>query len=169
MYYKFSWVDYYDTIYSTPCWVWNEINEKKEYNLLIKGVKKFGFITKKPKHPKFLKREQQIAENWGKILDEYIIAFPPEKYLKRLKKRHEIARMRFDAVANDERHLNTIATLEEEKLLSDIKNDKVIEKSDFNRNCALMQKELGIVIKSREISIFDYYNNLNALNYKNGS
>jgi hypothetical protein len=94
------------------------------------------------------------------MYEEYVLQFPPLEYLEELKKRFEIARMRFEAVAYNEKSLNTIANIEEEKLNSKIKDKEL---SDFYKNCALMQKHYGFNINPLKITIFEYNNNLKAL------
>ena len=148
--YKIYLIKLYNSIYNTPAYIWYEVNKNKDFNLLIKG---------KLKHPEYF-NINYLADAWENIYSEFVEKFPPKEYLEELKKRFEIARMRFDAVAYNQKSLNTIANIEEEKLDA---NKKDVIDNDFYKNCALMQKHYGFNINPMKISIFEYNNNLKAL------
>jgi hypothetical protein len=139
----------YDSIHNTPCYIWFEIHEKKNFEKLIISTKHTEFVSFK-----------KLADAWEKIYDEFIQMFPPMEYFEKVNKMFEIAQMRFEAQRDNNRSLLTLAKLEEEKLNS--KNEEIV-KTDFYKNCALMQKHYGIKINPLKISIFEYHNNLKAL------
>jgi hypothetical protein len=148
--YKLCLIKTYNSIYNTPAFIWFEVHKNKDFKLLIKS---------KIKNPDLF-NINYLADSWENIYAEFVSQFPPVEYIEELKKRHEIARLKFEAVAYNNKSLNTIAKMEEEKLLA---NKKEVEAVDFYSNCALMQKHYGFKINPLKISIFEYNNNLKAL------
>ena len=155
--YKICLLKVYKSIYNTPAYIWYEVHKNKEYNLLVRGVG-FGTWRYKIKYPDYA--AHLILKGWEEIYTEFVYCFFPKEYWEELKKKFEIAEMRFEAVAYNNKSLNTIAKLEEEKLNA---NKKELVDNDFYKNCALMQKEFGFNINPLKISIFEYNNNLKAL------
>ena len=147
-------INYYDSIYDTPAYIWYQVNKSKDFTFLIKN--KIG--------KKRFKNEYVLSICWKKIFSEYIEEFPPLDYINKLKAKYNISKLRFEAAAYGDVRKNTIADIQELKL----KEDKKVSDIDFYGNCVVMQQHLGFKINPRTITIFKYFNNLRILNKDNG-
>ena len=150
---QLSLIETYDSIKDTPAYIWFEINEHKNFNLLVKSDIKH----------KHLFPTSYLLPHWENLYSDFISSFPPVKYLEEIELRYKIAKLRFEAAAFNQQHKETIADLKELEL----QDKEEIQKTDFYLNVGLMQKQLGFKINPHKITIFEYYNNLKALS--NGS
>lgn len=147
----------YDSIYNLPMWIWVDIHEKQDYTLLIKN--------KKRRKDHYL-NVKKTAKIWEGIYDEYIFKIGVKKYVEKLKKRHEIASLRLEALETGDRFLNTIANIKEAELeeleKDEKKKEEKIGKVDFEQNVAAMNK-MGYNEDPRTITVFNYFNNMKFL------
>ena len=151
LYYLVFYPKIYDSIHNTPAYVWEQVQKKQDYSLLI---------SEKTKIPLGMIHFNKTVKAWESIYDEFIEEFPPIEYYKELEIRKKIALWRYKAIAHNQRKYNTLAALEELKLNS---KSKKVGKSDFMKNIMLIEKQINIKINYLKISIFEYNNYLRVL------
>lgn len=144
LYYKIFYPKLYISIHDKgTAYIWDKIKETEDYSLLIK---KKGVDLN-------LINIDKIVKVWESLNDQYILEFPPKKYLKELAIRTKIALWRWKAARYNQRHLNTLAAIEEAKL--DSKKIVKYEKGSFMKNIAIMKKA-NINIDYLKVSLFEY-------------
>jgi len=147
----------YDSIDTLPQWNWIKVHETGN----------LAYIKILPNYRK-LKEEntEELEEFWAKIYDEFIEEFGfSENYIEVLDHKKRIAILKNDFVITDNRFLLNHIRIAENRL-------KEIEKTapigvSFRESIVMIEKEQGIKIDAKKISVADYNSYIKTMN-KNG-
>ena len=141
----------YSSIYDTPIRIWVKVQDTKDLSLLLKDDIKIPFEKL---------NQKKIIDSFENIYSEFIEAFPPKEYIENLELRKKIALMRYKAVRYNQRHLNTLAALEELKLT---KSNQNTTKVDIKKNIVIIERQQNVKLSYLKMTIFEYYNYVEAL------
>lgn len=138
---------YFTTIEDLPVYNWNKIIEEQKYNFILLDPKTKDFDLNECKH--------QFALIYEEFLDKFGIN---EQLRGILELQNEILVYKID-IALGEKSLEALLKLTEAKL------KKKLEKKENNGNLTkvYIEKFLGFRLNEKEVSVYEYYNYLKAL------
>ena len=143
---------YYSSIENLPVWNWFRINETNDLNYLVIS----GVAT-----------QAKLVELWDKIYCEFIDTFgisPQFRNILQLQK--DITVLKINNAIGDGRSENVFIKIKQEELNKLISNTNANNINDLNTH---LKRFLGYNINQKEVSVKEYYQDLNTFLKSNKS
>ena len=149
----------YKSIDTLPQWNWIKIHETGN----------LGFIKVKSSY-RGIKDEAtpELEKEWEKIYDEYIDEFGlTESYTEMMDERKKIAILKNQYVTTEKRVLLNHIRIAEKRLEESLEEKEKNGGVDFRESIVLIEKQQGIKIDAKKITVADYNSYIKIIN-KNG-
>lgn len=139
----------YSSIDDLPMYNWQKIHETNEFKWL--------FVNNNE-----IENSQELECLWSKIYDEYLIEFGlSDEFKQIIELKKKIADLQADYILKEDKVLINFINVEKNALRQLYETSK--QGSTFRESLVHLEKMQGIKIKTKEITVADYYNYLRSI------